>query len=166
MDFDQFKDSGKKILAIAAMVGLTSCSQTLARRDYDHYPAHQQEIAFYNLEHILYDLCCNDNIYFSDLNRSNYFSQNLPSRPTYLSEPALECDERFWINQTGFHCLQRSFGGLLVSHYNWDEILNVECTGSRIRIQGTFDSSVIITAKASTPQCRDLAEAFNIYLRR
>lgn len=144
MDFTRIQEYGKRILATAAFIGLAACvSTTLAKRDYDKYPTRRGEIALYNIDHILGNMCCNR-----------------------LGDDYPDC-YYFEANDQRFSCRQVTMEGEIISTFSWDEIEEVTCKGRKVEIKGKFDSSVIYAKgrdQLARQQCQDLAEAINIYL--
>ncbi len=59
----------KQKLSLLSLATLLGCSTTYAKRDYDQYPEHKDEIALYNLKEIANDRCSLDSKFINTLPR-------------------------------------------------------------------------------------------------
>lgn len=143
MRLERLADLGKKALLGLSFLALSCSGPTLAKRDYDTYPAYRGEIAHHNLTEILKDNCSEKNF--------------------KISPKGFYCHQRFATTTTG------SGYEDVISSFSWDEIQEVKCEGHIVTIKGTYDSTRIATHGPIWvevhPQCKDLEEAFKIYLR-
>lgn len=146
MGIDTVLNAGKRIvIGLALTVALSSCAgPALAQRDYGTSPESRRKGAYHDMERIIADICC-----------------------PLLGDSYPDC-KYLRLNQTGFRCVQFPPEGDVVSDYRWDEIVGVKCLGSRVLIQGQYNSSVLYTKgpgwQDTTQQCLDLAEAMQIFL--
>lgn len=130
---------GTKTILGLTLSGMLGCVEpVLAKRDYASYPQHKEEIAYYNLEHILADRCCEG-----------------------LGESYPNC-RTFKIDRQGFSCTQLWGGkGFVTSAFSWNEIQSIECKSQyEIKINGEYDSSTIWCRPR---QCEDFKEAYYIF---
>lgn len=148
---------------LLTLTALLSCSTTYAKRDYDQYPQHKEEIALYNLTEIAKNVCNEGQLFRTIPNcESMKFNQR------EFEYKYLDCS--FWVNrpistasggQTSRECGSRSYNNYT---FRWDEITKI-VPGSRsvkICIKDKEDC-LEMNVFSNEQQAYDFAEALNIY---
>ncbi len=124
-----------KFLVGLALVASSCFSLARAKRDYDQYPEYRKEIADYNLQTLLGDLCHTETFEFSPPNHFHCDGRSYTSNP--ICDFALKDIQKVTYTE----------GNVLIQG------IDDECRiGCRMGITGGKE------------QCLELEEAFNIYL--
>lgn len=150
---DNLMNSGKKLFVGLSLAGLAGCAATYAKRDYDVYPAHREEIALYNMREIAEDICeyeCKTVCLLPRCLRMEI----TPTGIAYEKESCLKSGHEFCIEES----VESSF-------IDWDKIRKIVPGGNSVKVCSENSECMLIEKFKNSRQASDFAEAMNVYLR-